>query len=41
MLINEWKDNAKFIRDSGASSARKIEYGSETKPDNEKSNPSD
>lgn len=27
IILNEWKDYAKFIRDSGASSARKIEYG--------------
>jgi len=33
IIINEWKDTAKFIREAGASSARKIEYGSESKPD--------
>ena len=28
VIMNEWKDYLKYIRDAGASSARKIEYGS-------------
>ena len=30
VIMNEWKDYLKYIRDAGASSARKIEYGSAT-----------
>jgi hypothetical protein len=35
IIINEWKDSNKFIREAGASSARKIEYGN-TNPVGEK-----